>query len=182
MKSSYVDNNYKNVFKALCFQVKPTSIVEFGILEGYSLHAMIESSPNTTRIEAYDLFDEFPYNAAVYQTVKQNFSQYDNVQIKKGNFFGHEKNYSNGDIDILHIDIANDGETYKHALDNYMEKISIGGVCVLEGGSKERDDVWWMNKFSKPSIVEVISNEQYTEKYDIQVLDDYPSLTLISHK
>ena len=182
MKSSYVDNNYENVFKTLCFQIKPSRIVEFGILEGYSLHAMIQSSAKTTKIDACDIFDEFPYNAAVYEQVKQNFSEYENVEVKKANFFGYEANYENGQIDILHIDIANDGDTYKHALDNYMEKISIGGVCVLEGGSKERDNVWWMSKFSKPSIVEVISSKKYTEKYNIQVLEDYPSLTLISHK
>ena len=132
MKSSYKENCYNNVFKALAFCIKPTKIVEFGILEAY--------------------------------------------------FFGAEKKFKDGEIDILHIDIANNGDTYQHALDCYMQKVSLTGICILEGGSESRDNVYWMKQYNKPPIQPVLSNTENQQKYNILVLKDYPSITLITHK
>ena len=48
---------------------------------------------------------------------------------------------------------------------------------ILEGGSEERDNVEWMNKFNKPKIQPVL--KKYADSVRITVFDDYPSLTLI---
>ena len=48
---------------------------------------------------------------------------------------------------------------------------------ILEGGSEERDNVEWMNKYNKPKIQPVL--KKYDNDVIITVLNDYPSLTLI---
>ena len=62
IKSSYKKYGYDKVFKSLCFCLDPQLIVEFGILQGYSLDCFVKYS--NASIEANDLFDDFPFNAA----------------------------------------------------------------------------------------------------------------------
>ena len=75
----------------------------------------------------------------------------------------------------MHIDIANNGDVFEFAIQNYLPKIR--GVMILEGGSEERDNVEWMNKYNKPKIQPVL--KKYDNDVIITVLNDYPSLTLI---
>lgn len=182
MKSSYKENHYGNVFKALAISTKPRRIVEFGILEAYSLTIWAESCPETTQISAYDIFEDFPYNAADYKNIVDKFKAYNNISINRANFFGTEDVFKDGEIDILHIDIANDGDVYKYAIDHYMQKVSSHGICILEGGSESRDSVYWMKEFNKTKIKPIIEEETRQAKYNILVLEDYPSVTLITHK
>ena len=182
MKSSYKENNYDNVFQALAHVVRPKKVVEFGILEAYSLTTWVGVCPSSTEILAYDIFEEFPYNAASYTDIVDKFAKHDNVSIRRGDFFKSVDKFEDGEIDILHIDIANNGDVYKHTFDNYMQKLSPKGVCILEGGSEERDNVYWMTKFKKPSIRPVIRAEENKNRFNILVLRDHPSVTLITHK
>jgi predicted O-methyltransferase YrrM len=180
VKSSYKEHNYAQVFQTLVFSINPRLIVEFGILDGYSLKALASSASPSCQIDAYDLFDEFPYNAADFKSVNQTFSPYTNVKIHKGDFYGSQEIYQDKTIDILHVDIANNGEVYEYAIENYLPKLTNQGVCVLEGGSHQRDRVDWMLRYNKPKIVPIL--EKYKTECDIIVLEDYPSLTLIKKK
>lgn len=177
MKSSYSNNNYSNLFKSLCFALRPKKILEFGILEGYSLMSFVESSDADTQILAYDLFDEFPYNAADFDNITNKFKQFPNVTISKADFYGAEASLDNDSFDLIHIDIANNGDVFEYVFKNYMSKLKDNGVCILEGGSKDRDSVHWMEKYDKPKIVPIL--KKYNETYDIVVLEDYPSVTLV---
>jgi hypothetical protein len=176
-ESSYITNNYKNVFATSCFLVNPKKIVEFGILDGYSLSAFLDSRPSGCVVEAYDLFDDFPYNAANYEDVVSRFSSRGNILIKKMDFFKGASEFENGSIDILHIDIANNGDIYQFAVDNYMDKVSENGICILEGGSEERDNYDWMIKYEKKKIKPYLNSLQ--GKYDVMVMNDFPSITII---
>lgn len=180
MKSSYEKNCYKNVFKTLSYCINPKKIVEFGILEAYSLAAWIDSCDTSVSIEAHDIFDEFPHNAANYNSISKEFEPYSNVTIHRSDFYTANNKFEDEEIDILHVDIANNGDVFDYMFRNYMKKISAKGVCVLEGGSKERDNVYWMNKFKKPKIQPII--EKYKNEYDISVLQDFPSITMVRHK
>lgn len=176
-RSSYIKNNYKNVFATACFFVNPKKIVEFGILDGYSLSAFIDARPNGCLVEAYDLFDDFPYNAAVYDDISKRFSSYENVSIKKMDFFKGVSEFDDESIDILHIDIANNGDTYQFAIENYMQKVSKNGVCIIEGGSEERDNYDWMKRYEKRKIRPYV--DSLRKKYDVMVMNDFPSVTII---
>ena len=93
------------------------------------------------------------------------------------NFQDVHKHHTDNSIDILHIDISNNGDTYKFAIENYMPKVSKGGLILLEGGSKLRDEVEWMETFNFPEIRPIV--EKIKSEYRVMTLEPYPSLTII---
>ena len=175
IRSSYKANNYDKVFQSICFALNPKKIVEFGILEGYSLDCFVKYAKDAL-IEANDLFDDFPYNAADYEFVVNKYKNNLNVATNKKNFYNVVDDYKNDSIDILHIHIANKGEVFEFAIKNYLPKVR--GVMILEGGSSSRDSVEWMVKYQKSKIQPVL--QKYSNSVRIEVIEDYPSITLIS--
>lgn len=167
--------SYGNLFSTLAWQLKPKKIVEFGILEGYSLRAFVSAVPRTTEIYAHDIFENFVGNAAKRDIYTQ-FADAPNVFISEGDFYKKHTDYQDGSIDIIHIDIANDGAVYEFAFEKYLSKLVKGGVLLLEGGSAERDDVYWMKKYGKVPIVETL--KKYAS-LDYVVLTPFPSLTIV---
>jgi len=99
------------------------------------------------------------------------------VNIQEGDFYEGFKKYPNKSIDILHIDIANNGDIYQFVFDHYIQKIADNGIILMEGGSYKRDNIEWMIKYNKPKIQPVI--EKYKDKYNIKVIGEFPSLTII---
>ena len=178
MKSSYLNKiEYSDLFKLLCFYYKPTNIIEIGILEGYSLEQFINNTENCI-IKAYDIFDEFNGNGAKYEII-QKFSDYENVTIDYGDFYKLHKNIDDNSQDIIHIDIANNGDVYEYAIQNYIKKLKKNGILLLEGGSKERDNIEWMIKYNKQKINSIIS--KYKNNYEIITIGTIPSITIIKN-
>lgn len=181
MASSYNNNlDYGDIFSTLCYLKKPKKIVEIGILNGFSLKIMANNVSSDCIINAYDIFNEFNGNSADLQKITDMFSNYTNVTIEYGDFYKIHDILKPNSVDILHIDIANDGDIYNFAVVNYMNKLTDGGVLVLEGGSIERDHVPWMIKYNKVGIKSVV--EQLSDKYSINTIGKVPSLTFITHK
>jgi predicted O-methyltransferase YrrM len=178
MNSSYKnqDIDYGELIEAITLSQNPTSIIEIGILDGYSLHHFINSTTKTT-IQAYDIFDKFDGNHAKEAELKERFKNDPQVSINYGDFYELHKELGNN-IDMIHIDIANNGDTYEYAIQHYLPKLSSTGLMLLEGGSKERDEIEWMNKYNKPKIGPIL--EKYAKTYRIKTFGKHPSLTLIS--
>jgi len=176
MKSSYLEKNltYGDIISLLTLLKKPKKIVEFGILEGYSLDNFIENCNEETKIEAYDIFEDFNGNGSQRDIIKK-FQNKKNVKVEYGDFYKKHKDFDNESIDILHIDIANTGEIYEFTVKNYLQKINKDGIIILEGGSKERDEIWWMEKFKKPPIKSYL--DSLNLKY--RTFGDFPSITVI---
>tara|TARA_Y100000593_G_scaffold92782_1_gene185488 strand:- start:672 stop:1211 length:540 start_codon:yes stop_codon:yes gene_type:complete len=176
MKSSYLkkDLTYGDIISSLVLAKKSEKIVEFGILDGYSLLNFIENSNKKTKIEAYDIFEDFNGNCSQRDIIKK-FEDKENVKIEYGDFYKKYKDFNNESIDILHIDIANNGEVYKFVVENYLEKINKDGIIILEGGSEERDEVEWMKKFNKPPIKPFINSLNLKFK----TFGEFPSITVI---
>jgi predicted O-methyltransferase YrrM len=178
-RSSYINEKFSKVLRTICLMKRPKKIVEFGILDGYSLDCFLESTDDDCEILAYDLFEEFPYNSAKFDSVEKKYDQ-TRASIRRGNLFEAHNIFESESVDIMHIDIANDGDVYDYCINNLMSKISDSGVMILEGGSKERDDIEWMIKYNKPKIREVIY--KYENEYKINVFNEFPSLTIIAKK
>jgi predicted O-methyltransferase YrrM len=176
--SSYATKSlaYDDIFKLLMWMIKPKCIVEFGILHGYSLKCFANNTDASTKITAYDIFEKFNGNSAK-RDIYASFSSYPNVSIQEGDFYKMVSSLEDASVDILHIDIANDGAVYEFAVDNYMTKLSTGGVMILEGGSEERDHVEWMIKYSKKSIRDTL--KVLHSKYDVYTMTGFPSMTII---
>jgi predicted O-methyltransferase YrrM len=177
LKSSYNNKilSFGTIFRLLSWKQKPELIVEFGILNGYSLKNFIDGFPQA-KIDAYDIFENFNGNSAKRDIIEK-FRMYDNVSINEGDYYKKYADYDNESIDILHIDIANDGNTYEFAFEKYMPKLKKNGIMIMEGGSEERDNISWMIKYNKVAIQSIL--EKYKEKYDIFIIDEFPSLTII---
>lgn len=179
IKSSYIENRFDQVFKTLCATITPKKVVEFGILDGYSLKAFKEHTNETCTIEAYDLFDGFPYNSAIETIIKNKYED-GRTKIFKQDFYNSVNNFKDNSVDIIHIDIANDAHVFKFGIENYLSKIKNNGVLIFEGGSKERDEVYWMNEFDKPKINPYL--ESIKNMCDITIIKDFPSVTIVKKK
>ena len=178
MNSSYKNTvNYSELFSVMTFIKNPKKIVEIGILDGFSLSQFVDSSSKTTNIYAYDIFEKFNGNHAVKDTILSKFNQ-DNVHIEEKDFFDIYKDHEDNSIDILHVDVANNGDIYEFIFNNYIQKIAKGGIIILEGGSEERDNVAWMNQYNKPKIIPVIN--KYKNRYNIKTVQSFPSITIIN--
>lgn len=175
MKSSYHNNtDYGDIIQSIVYTKSPQSIVEFGILEGYSLQKFIENSSETTKIQAFDIFEDFNGNGS-NKDIIEKFSCNDNLIIEYGDFYKKYIDFEDNSIDILHIDIANNGDVYKFASENYLKKLTDRGIMILEGGSKRRDEVGWMKKYNKPSINKFLTNSNL----NYSIIGEFPSITLI---
>ena len=119
-RSSYHQEKFSKVFKALCFSMNPKKIVEFGVLDGYSLDCFLDSTNEDCSIEAYDLFEDFPYNAADFGSISRKYSNLpvERLKIDKGNIFDALKIVNPDEVDIFHVDVANDGEVYEFCIKN----------------------------------------------------------------
>lgn len=174
LQSSYRKNNYGEVFEALSFIQRPRLTVEIGVLEGYSA---LHLSKYSEKVILCDIFDRpgFKGKHADKADIEYKFPDADVVQM---DFFEDAKNIIFEPIDLLHIDIANSGDTYRYFLEQYYPRLAPGGMAILEGGSEERDNYWWMKAFNRPSIREAL--KEFTIKgIDYHVIEAFPSLTIV---
>lgn len=172
IQSSYRQNDFNSIFKIICENVKPKSVLEIGILDGYSLDSFVRNTSSETKIVAIDLFDKYEYKNSNYKFINNSFKKNKNVEILHGDFFCYHKKSSN--FDIIHIDISNDADIYKFSIENYFPKANK--LLLLEGGSKERDDVNWMKEYKKPKINKFLN--EIKKDYNFQIVDLFPSLTI----
>jgi hypothetical protein len=174
--SSYSTHGYAQLLTSLVIFYRPKIIVEFGVLNGYSLEALIEGSRQLASqrldhplIRAYDIFDECTNFASADRTMLDKFEG----TVQYGNFYTQHEMFTHNSIDMFHIDIGNTGETFNFFIENYLPKLAWGGVALLEGGSKDRDAYRWMNKYPK------IRDALQFCPYPYFVFEPWPSLTLI---
>ena len=172
MESSYKKNSFDKIFKSICSTYTPSSILEIGILDGYSLNSFLKYSSSDTKIKAIDLFEEYEYKSATFSKINDQFLGYKNLSIEYGDFYKYYLNKKK--FDIIHIDISNDGEIYKFALENYYPLTNK--LLILEGGSRERDKVDWMVNYEKVKINSFL--ETINNKYDFETIEKFPSVTI----
>lgn len=175
MQSSYAQNNIGLYIEGYVKANKPINIVEFGTLEGYSTYHILKAIQNPRMVRAganlktYDLWDEYQYKHADYNYVKSVIDHIDihnQVEVLKGNFYEWIKNPD--PVDLLHLDISNDGEVIEAA----VEALPSGTKILFEGGSAERDNIEWMIKYNKKPINSI--------KYRYQLVTDlFPSLSIL---
>ena len=175
--SSYESKlDFGDIINTMTFIKNPQKIIEFGVLEGYSLDKFIESSSKNCIINAYDIFDDFNGKHSDYSIIKK-YSDIDRVNVERGDFYKLHSSIPDKSIDILHVDIANNGDVYEFVFENYLTKMADNGIIILEGGSEERDSVYWMKKYNKPLIQPVI--RKYSKDYDIHIVGNFPSMTIV---
>lgn len=174
MRSSYFENvSYLDLIKVVGHVERPATVVEFGILDGASLSVFADVA---NKVFAFDIFEEFEGNRPREDKLRASFEHQENVVISEGDFYTKHSEFGNGSIDILHVDISNTGDVYEFCFEHYLKKVKDGGLIILEGGSKERDNVEWMRKYDKRSITHVLEEFSHLRPVTVGLV---PSITLI---
>jgi predicted O-methyltransferase YrrM len=188
LRSSYKENNYGDIFRALILTQKPRLVVECGVLDGYStmnianaLRFNVLERGISSKFFAFDLWDEYQYKHGdienvVNMLISHGLGSY--VLLGNGDAFEVSNNVLDGAVDFLHMDISNDGDILLKTLDCWGDKISPNGVIAFEGGSEERDN-GWIRKYNKRPIRPVLFD---LKGWNFQIFDPYPSLTLLWRK
>lgn len=193
MRSSYIDNNYGNVFKALILAHLPSLVIECGVLDGYSTfniaHALRANKVNRgieSTFIAYDIWENYEYKHGDFEEVatmlRENGLLNHYVNLHYGKAFDVHSNFQDRTVDFLHMDISNDGLVLEKTIEYWGPKLSQGGIIAFEGGSVERDNIEWMQKFNKGKIqpeLEKLLNANLIPEWSFQIFTAFPSLTLI---
>jgi predicted O-methyltransferase YrrM len=189
IRSSYKKNNLGRTLEIMTLGYKPRLIVECGILDGYSLYHFAKATKSNSEsnyfdghVIAYDLFEDYKFkhgNAIDVYNMLKHEGVTDYATILQGDAYKVHESYEEGEIDLLHIDIANDGNTFLKMFELWASKISRFGRIVFEGGSQERDRVGWMKKYNKRSIRSVLPKLTKNKKWQVTVIKEWPSLTVM---
>jgi predicted O-methyltransferase YrrM len=193
IRSSYKENEYGSVFRALVLAQRPRLVVECGVLDGYSTfniaHALrFNRKVWNIRSEffAYDLWEEYDYKHGDFLEVEKMLKDQrldDFVNLTEGDAFNIAQVFSEGSVDFLHMDISNNGETLVKTLEIWGDKLAKDGMIAFEGGSQERDNVEWMVKYEFRSIQNVLLTHPLVRcDWVFQVLSPFPSMTLLWKK
>lgn len=186
MKSSYQQNNYGDVFKAMIYAFKPSQCVELGVLHGYSSYHMAQGLKENGygKLDSYDLFEDYQYNHGTMDEVKQNLGDLnDLVTLHRLDAFQAHERHGHRSVGLLHIDISNNGDIFNNMISLWDDRMVHGGIIMFEGGTSERDNVEWMVKYNKKPIKpEMERNPIIQEKYVFATYLPYPGLTVFLKK
>ena len=180
LRSSYKEHGYGFLFYALTRALKPELCVEIGVLQGFSLLSVAAALRDNEVgiVHGFDLFEEYPYRHEKYDIVSDRITKFGLDRwsaVQQLDAFEVSRNFS--EVDYLHVDISNNGDTFRQVFEQWAGKVKK--AMLFEGGSGLRDQVEWMIKYEKPSIVQALDEirADYPE-WDILVIDPYPSLTI----
>lgn len=161
--SSYEQNNYGELFYALIRIYQPEKVVEIGTLDGFSAYNIARAlkANGHGSLDCYDLWencvDNFGIDFTFKSVAEENLKEFEDI-IKLGlaDAFGIDQKYKT--IDILHLDIDNDGGVLEKIIPVWIDKVKH--LIIIEGGSVARDNLdkdinykkmpvkKWLNDFS----------------------------------
>jgi len=192
IKSSYYINNKGSKLGKLYFKPnigktiydyvienKPKVIVEFGVLFGFSTVCMsqaLRDLNNGGKIYAFDLWEKSKYNhGQTIELVNDILKEYELQDFVKLDYGGSADSLSDiKDVDLIHIDINNDGDRLMNFITDIKNKHKVDCDILFEGGIIERDNCWWMNEFKKTPINHLRNN------FDYVILNkNYPGISKI---
>lgn len=194
MRSSYIQNGFGDLLYSYMVNLRPSSVVELGVLDGYSTLHLAKGVKDCAVLyqhkppfHAYDLFDEYQFKHGSMDAVKamleeNGVGQF--VDVRQGDAYKAHEFYPDSGIDmpgieLLHIDVSNTGKVVHDLLELWHPKMAPRGILMIEGGSDERDNVEWMRKYGHPSIKEEITKNPILNKYYIYgTYFRFPSMTV----
>ena len=193
IRSSYKENDFGSILRALVLAHKPKLVVECGVLDGYStfyiasaLRFNRHSRGISSEFFAYDLWEDYEYKHGDFEEVEEMLKSQkidDHVNLTEGDAFEVAQVFDDGVVDFLHMDISNNGDKLIKTLEVWGNKISEDGMIAFEGGSEERDEVEWMVKYGFTSIRDTLINNSFvSNNWDMQIFTMFPSMTLLWKK
>lgn len=171
--SSYIANNYGELFYNLVRIYQPKKVVELGTKAGYSAYHIARALKDNKKgkLYCYDLWEKYPFHSVPQSLAAKNLRKFtDIVTLNQRDVMGVDKLHQS--VDILHIDISNDAEKLAAIIPMWISKVNQ--FIIFEGGSQERDKIKWMIKYKRPPI------RPWLQKYSHFTFEPFPSVTLIS--
>lgn len=180
--SSYEENNYGKLFYALIRVYKPKKVVELGTKAGYSAYHMARGlkANGKGHLYCYDLWEKYPFHSVLKSVAEKNLKKFkDIVSLSLEDAFSVEKKHKT--VDILHIDLSNDGEKLEQIVPKWIDKVRQ--LIIIEGGSLEHDNLEWMIKYKRRPIRKWLKTFK-SKRPDIEfiTIDPFPSVTIMKRK
>jgi predicted O-methyltransferase YrrM len=195
IESSYKEAGYGSLFYSLVRIHKPRLIVELGTYLGYSgLHmaaALRDNGTPESRLCLIDLWDTYPYRHCPKEQTEQAFRRngllslpHCKVEFTNADAGKVAETFADGAIDLMHIDISNDGEKMTALMPVWEKKLSLApnALIVMEGGSQARDRVEWMTKYNKAPLRPWLESSWVMERFSHFTFEPFPSLTLLRRR
>lgn len=193
IESSYRKNDWGAFFYGIVRVLRPSQVVELGTYHGYSaVHmaaAMRDNGIRLSAIQAIDLWQNYPFNRCSVDIARKLFSRNRlDGHTEPGVFFMEEDalfastSFQRACIDLLHIDLSNDGARLAEIVPEWEPKVCATGTILIEGGSLERDNVEWMAKYNKRPIQDWLASPWVAERFTWTTLNPFPSLTILRRR
>ena len=180
--SSYEQNNYGDLLYSLIRIYRPKKVVELGTKAGYSAYHIARGLRvnGKGRLYCYDLWEKYEFRSVSKAVAKKNLKEFkDLINFRQRDAVGVDKVHKT--IDILHVDISNDGEKLEKIIPKWIDKTSQ--LIIIEGGSIQRDKIDWMSEYKKIPIKKWLEAlNRYRCDIEYFTIEPFPSLTIIRKK
>ena len=135
IQSSYRENDLGRIIYDTVVRLRPTKVIEFGTLKGYSAVAiaMALRDNNHGHLFVYDIWEKYPFKHGDQTVCLNNLRKYglsDRATLDRVNFWEWIK--KPGDFDLLHIDISNTGHIVETVFEALKGHIGRGSVILFE--------------------------------------------------
>lgn len=188
--SSYKANDYGLLFYSLVKVYRPKIVCELGSYQGYSaLHiaaAMRDNNQSHRQLNLIDLWDQYAFKHCSLEAIHANFARdgLHDANWRWINFINSNANvayklFRDHSVDMLHIDISNDGTKLAETFPLWEPKLADGALVIVEGGSFQRDHVEWMEMYDKASIQGWLDTMADWHQWNFS---PFPSVTMLRRK
>jgi hypothetical protein len=161
--SSYEQNNYGELFYSLIRIYKPEKVVELGTRAGYSAYHIargLEANGQGT-LDCYDLWGKnYGSDSVTRSLAEKNIEKFKTrIKLHQQDALDVSKSYK--EVDILHVDLDNDGDILEQIIPNWIDKTRQ--MIIIEGGSVERD------KLAGETMAHKVPLKKWMADIDIQL-------------
>lgn len=158
---------------------QPEKVVELGTKAGYSAYHIARGLKANGKgtLDLYDLWENYEFSSVPQSDAQKNLKEFkDIVSLTLQDAIGIDRKYKT--VDILHVDISNDGEKLEKIIPSWIDKVRQ--LIIIEGGSRERDKLDRMIKYKKMPIKKWLENFS-RKRSDIEyfTVQPFPSVTII---
>lgn len=180
--SSYEDNNYGDFFYSLIRVYQPEKVVELGTKAGYSAYHIAKGLRDNGKgtLDCFDLWEKYKFRSVPKSMAQENLKEFGTiVRLKQRDVIGTEKSYKT--VDMLHVDVSNEGGILERIVPFWIDKIRQ--LIIIEGGSRERDNIEWKTKFKKIPIRKWL--QEFSQKHrevEVFTIEPFPSVTLMRRR
>ena len=177
--SSYEKSGYGELFYSLVRIYRPSKVVELGTKAGYRAYHIAKALKANKKggLDCFDLWEKYAFTCVPKSLAQKNLAEFaDIISLKQINVVGVKKRYQS--IDILHVDLSNEPEILEEIIPHWIDKVK--NLIIIEGGSMQRDRVFWMKKYNKQPIKKWLQ-DLIQKRSDLEyfTIEPFPSVTII---